>query len=91
MILSLLLACASDAGLEKAPPDAGTSEGLPDPYDGGWLRDQDCPSRLAEADDFGNDAGDTPPDFALLDQFDEVLHLHDFCDHVVMLVWAGFG
>jgi hypothetical protein len=91
MILALLLACASDVGLGKNPPDPGTSEGLPDAYQGGWYRDLDCPQRLEAADDFGNDEGDTPPDFALLDQYDEILHLHDFCEHVVLLVWAGFG
>lgn len=91
MILAWLIACHSEGALEKVNPDPGPTEALPDAYAGGWYRDLDCPARLAETDDFGNDEGDTPPDFALLDQYGETLHLHDFCDHVVLLVWAGFG
>ena len=32
----------------------------------------------------------TPADFALVDQFGEEWHLHDFCDSTVMLEFSGF-
>lgn len=90
LALVLALGCASDAALEKNNAEVGTIEEMPDAYEGGWLKDQDCPARLAEESDFGNDRGDTPPDFALMDQYGETVHLHDFCARVVLLVWAAF-
>lgn len=90
MILALALGCGSDAELVGVEPDRTPTEELPQVYQGGWEAATDCPARLAETDDYGNDEGDTPPDFALLDQYGERLHLHDFCDRVVLLVWAGF-
>ena len=84
-----LLGCASDTALQKDPGAA--PEEPPFRYEGGWPIDESCPERLANTDNFGNDAGDTPADFALLDQFGDTVHLHDFCDHVVLLIWAGFG
>lgn len=87
MIL-LALACASDTALDKVRDDVPVP---PPAYDGGWTLAEDCPDRLADVDETGNDVGDTPPDFALLDQYGESVHLYAFCDRVVLLVWAGFG
>jgi len=47
------------------------------PYEGGW------PIDACRHDTFGDD---TAQDFALIDQFGETVRLHDFCDHVVLLV-----
>lgn len=88
VVLALVLAgCLSDTSLSgsAAPPAPG-----PRTYAGGWVADQDCPTRLADQDEWGNDAGDTPPDFALVDQDGETVRLYDFCQHVVRLVWAEF-
>ena len=56
------------------------------PYAGGWTigacRDDVEPT--------GNAAGQVANDFALTDQFGDTVHLHDFCDRVVWLVFAAF-
>lgn len=79
--------CLSDTSLSgrTPPPDPG-----PRTYAGGWVADEDCPTRLADQDEWGNDPGDTPPDFELLDQHGESVRLYDFCHHVVRLVWAEY-
>lgn len=84
---TLWAGCASDNSLSASPPP---SDPGPRTYDGGWVADQDCPTRLADQDEWGNDPGDTPPDFELTDQHGETVRLYDFCHHVVRLVWAEF-
>ncbi len=41
----------------------------------------------------GDGVGEVPADFALSDQFGNTVHLHDFCDHVVLIIsgttWCG--
>lgn len=59
------------------------------PYLGGWPIDA-CRDDLRPT---GNDVGDVTADFALLDQFGEEVHLHDFCGKEVLLLssamWCG--
>lgn len=56
------------------------------PYLGGWkigaCRDDIEPTGQAE--------GEVAGDFELMDQFDEKVSLHDFCDRVVLMVFAAF-
>lgn len=56
------------------------------PYAGGWKKSR-CPDDLAVT---GDGVGQTPDDFALVDQYGEEWHLHDFCDSTVMLEFSGF-
>jgi len=56
------------------------------PYAGGWAKSP-CPSDLAVT---GDAVGETPADFALVDQYGEDWHLHDFCASTVMLEFSGF-
>lgn len=57
------------------------------PYAGGWVKSP-CPDDLAVT---GDRVGETPEDFALVDQFGEEWHLHDFCGSTVMLEFSGFS
>lgn len=67
--------------------DAGTDPLDADdfPYTGGWPKDA-CRDDI---DGEGYEEGSISPDFGLTDQFGEQVHLHDFCDHYVLLTWAG--
>lgn len=56
------------------------------PYTGGWAIGA-CRHDLVST---GTAIGDVAPDFALVDQFGDTLHLHDFCDREVLLVSAAF-
>ena len=56
------------------------------PYTGGWAIGA-CRHDLVPT---GTDVGDVVPDFVLVDQFGDSLHLHDFCDREVLLVSAAF-
>ena len=56
------------------------------PYQGGWQIDA-CRS---EVEPTGNAVGEIANDFALLDQFGDTVHLHDFCNRVVWMVFAAF-
>ncbi len=56
------------------------------PYAGGWVKTR-CPADLAVT---GDRVGQTPADFALVDQYGEEWHLHDFCGSTVMLEFSGF-
>lgn len=38
----------------------------------------------------GNSAGEVAEDFELLNQFGSYVRLHNYCDHVVWLVFAAF-
>jgi hypothetical protein len=56
------------------------------PYQAGWKMGA-CRNDV-EAE--GNEEGMVAEDFALLDQFGEIVHLHDFCDKVVLQIFAAF-
>jgi peroxiredoxin len=38
----------------------------------------------------GTAVGDIAPDFALQDQHGETVHLHDFCDRAVLMIFGAF-
>lgn len=56
------------------------------PYQEGWQIDA-CRHDIEST---GVEEGDIAADFALPDQFGETVHLHDFCDQVVLVMGAGF-
>ena len=56
------------------------------PYAGGWKKG-DCRDDIAPT---GDAPGQIAGDFALIDQYGEQVHLHDFCDRTVMLEFSGF-
>ncbi|MGC6510213.1 MAG: hypothetical protein ACON4U_17470 [Myxococcota bacterium] len=56
------------------------------PYIGGWKKD----SCRDEIDPTGNGIGDVAEDFGLVDQFGDRVSLHDFCNRVVLIEFAGF-
>ena len=56
------------------------------PYQEGWQIDA-CRHDIVST---GVEEGDVAADFALPDQFGETVHLHDFCDQVVLVMGAGF-
>ena len=56
------------------------------PYAGGWPKG-DCRDDIEPT---GDAEGQIAADFALPDQFGEMVHLHDFCDKTVMLEFSGF-
>lgn len=57
------------------------------PYAGGWAMDAHCRGDVQAT---GNGEGQIAEDFALVDQFGEEFHLHDFCDHVILVEFSGF-
>ena len=72
---------AEEADGGSDPFDAGDV-----PYAGGW-RKGDCRNDIVPT---GDGVGEVAADFALLDQYGEEVHLHDFCDRTVMLEFSGF-
>lgn len=56
------------------------------PYELGWKIDA-C---RHDVEATGYSKNDVAEDFALVDQLGETVHLHDFCDQVVYLVFAAF-
>lgn len=56
------------------------------PYEGGWPIDA-CRHDIVAT---GDQVGDITADFELLDQFGEMVSLHDFCGKEILLVGAGF-
>ena len=58
------------------------------PYAGGWTKDASCNDDIQST---GNDVGQIAQDFMLQDQYGDTLRLHDFCDRVVLLEFAGFS
>ncbi|MEL6348708.1 MAG: hypothetical protein AAFV53_36730 [Myxococcota bacterium] len=58
------------------------------PYRGGWAKDAHC---RFDVEPTGNDVGEIAHDFALLDQNKDEWHLHDFCDRLIFLEFAGYG
>lgn len=73
---------------DGAEVDANTdpSDDGDKPYEGGWAKD-DCRGSISAT---GTGKGDVANDFALKDQYGEQVHLHDFCDRVVYMVFAAF-
>ncbi len=57
------------------------------PYAGGWDKGQ-CRDYVQPT---GNGIGDIAEDIALVDQFGEEWHLHDFCHEVVLIEYGGFS
>ena len=57
------------------------------PYKGGWAKDAHCRGQVSPT---GNDAGEIAEDFALVDQYGDAFHLHDFCDSVLLVEFSGF-
>jgi hypothetical protein len=57
------------------------------PYTGGWAKDADCRHDVVSS---GNEEGQIAEDFALLDQYGDEFHLHDFCNRVLLIEFAGF-
>lgn len=55
-------------------------------YVGGWPRDA-CSSGIVST---GTTIGDIAPDFALMDQYGDTVHLYDFCAHAVLLDFTEF-
>lgn len=55
------------------------------PYTGGWAIDG-CRNDITST---GTAEGEIAPDFSLLDQFGEMVSLHDFCDRVIYVVFAA--
>ena len=58
------------------------------PYTGGWVKDSECRYDVAST---GNEAGQIAENFALVDQYGDTVLLHDFCDTVLLIEFAGFG
>lgn len=56
------------------------------PYQAGWKIDA-CRHDIVST---GAKVGDIAANFALVDQFDETVKLHDFCNQVVLVMGAGF-
>ncbi len=56
------------------------------PYAGGWKIGA-CRDDIEAT---GTGEGDVSNDFELMDQFGEMVRLHDFCDNVVYVVFAAF-
>lgn len=69
--------------------DVGTDPTDPDdhPYTGGYPIDGACRDAVEAT---GNEEGQVTDDFALVDQFGEDVHLHDFCGKAVLLISSAF-
>lgn len=77
--IALATGCTSQS--EPTDPDV-----LDSPYIGRWPVG-DC---RAEVVPTGHAPGEIAEDFALLDQFGDHVHLHDFCNREVVLISAAF-
>ena len=66
--------------------DTGEEQGEVRYYEGGW-RIGACEDDIEAT---GNEVGEVAEDFALSDQYGEIVRLHSFCDRVVLLVGAAF-
>ncbi|MBA2319971.1 MAG: hypothetical protein H0V89_02345 [Deltaproteobacteria bacterium] len=56
------------------------------PYAGGWPIAA-CRTDIVET---GNQVGDVAANFKLTDAFGDTVHLYDFCDRTVLLIYAAF-
>lgn len=80
---------ADSGGTDTGSTDTGSggTDPSPDRYaEGGWTIGACADSVRAT----GNRVGQVASDFALTDQFGETVHLYDFCDRAVWLVFAAF-
>ena len=77
-----------DGYLDGAEADSYTdpADAADHPYQEGWQIDA-CRHDIEST---GSEVGDVAADFALGDQFGETVHLHDFCNQVVLVVGSGF-
>ena len=57
------------------------------PYKGGWGKDFECRFDITPT---GNEVGQIAEDFALVDQYGDTIHLHDFCGRPVLLEFTAF-
>jgi hypothetical protein len=78
-----------DGWLDGQEIDGFTDPADPErhPYEGGWPIGS-CAPGMGEGEGWAE--GDIAMDVALLDQFGETVHLHDFCDRAVFIVFAAF-
>ncbi len=58
------------------------------PYAGGWRKGIECNDDVEAT---GNEVGQVAFDFQLEDQYGDMVSLHDFCDRVVLVEFAGFS
>jgi hypothetical protein len=97
----LVASIEAEIGSDPANPDSdgdGYTDGVeydgnadvldPDhhPYAGGWSIDA-CRTDIVGT---GTRVGDVAFDFDLMDQFGETVHLYDFCNRAVYLLFAAF-
>jgi hypothetical protein len=78
-------------GFTNADEEAGGSDPFDAqdvPYTGGWRKGIECNDGIEPT---GNEVGQVAFDFQLQDQHGELLSLHDFCDRVVLIEFAGFS
>ncbi len=73
---------------EEAAAGSNPADSADVPYAGGWVKDAACRDSIIAT---GNDEGEIAEDFALIDQYGDEVHLHDFCGRVVLLEFAGFS
>jgi cytochrome oxidase Cu insertion factor (SCO1/SenC/PrrC family) len=87
LLTSLLLTgCYADVAIDGKSAGSDDAGSTASPYEGGWPVGA-CRDDLSAT---GNAVGQVANDFALPDQFGDTVHLHDFCDRVVWLVFAAF-
>jgi hypothetical protein len=80
---------SDDDGFDDGAEVAGNTspiDAADKPYQEGWQIDA-C---RHDIEGTGTAEGDIANDFALPDQFGETVHLHDFCNQVVLVMGAGF-
>ncbi len=92
----VLVACApasvdisfEDDGIELLEPTDDGDIPIEEFYDvGGWRIDTECNDILEVS---GNAVGEVTDGTALVDQFDEVVNIHDFCNRAVLIVTGAF-
>ena len=92
----VLVACApaevqisfENDGIEVIPPGDDEEIFVEEFYDlGGWRIDTECNESLEVS---GNAIGDVTDRTDLVDQFDEIVNIHDFCNRAVLIVTGAF-
>jgi hypothetical protein len=78
-----------DGHLDGDEVNAGTDplDAESHPYKGGYEVDSECNNDIQAT---GNSVGDISEDFEAMDQFGEMVRLHDFCGKVVLLTSGAF-